>query len=111
MIVYEVLIEVDLDVEERLHKWLPGHIKEVLAQGRFVKASWWKAIGLPSGYDHPTFLVHYWAENTATVKQYLQGPAFMLRKRGQEAFGDSLRVLRRAMLTEEQTLVNEEKAG
>lgn len=94
-VIYEVNLRVDRKIKDAFHKWLTGHISEVLAIDGFESANWFEI-----DEKDPQFIswtVHYALRDMAALNSYLENHAARLRGPAKEKFGDQFQATRRTL--------------
>ncbi len=89
MIIYNVTLHIDQSIHEKWKTWIKEHIPQVLATGKFKKATFTKVLTNTndSGY---TYSIQYQAHSREALEEYYQKYAENLRQEGQQLFGDKM---------------------
>ncbi|MDQ2070849.1 DUF4286 family protein [Natronospira bacteriovora] len=95
-VIYEVTLEVAPRRIEDFDAWLPGHVRELLAQPGFFAARIQRDREKAADGWHRR-VVSYRLRNREALDDYLAGPAEALRADGVERFGKQMRASRRVL--------------
>lgn len=94
MIIYNVTVNIDDSVHDKWLLWMTEkHIPEVLATGKFVKATFVKVL-IVEEMGGSTYSTQYFAEDSKKVEAYLAEDAPKLRQEGISLFGDKMLAFR-----------------
>jgi len=94
MIIYNVTINIDDSVHDKWLLWMTEkHIPEVLATGKFVKATFVKVLVVEE-MGGSTFSTQYFAESHEKLESYYNEDAPQMREEGLKLFGDKMLAFR-----------------
>jgi hypothetical protein len=97
-IVYEVNVEVDVEVQAAYRAWLIDHIAEILALPGFTGARVFDVLEPPPAEGRVALCVQYALTDRAALEDYLRDHAPRLRADGVARFGERFRAHRRVLL-------------
>jgi hypothetical protein len=94
MIIYNVTINIDDSVHDQWLLWMTEkHIPEVLATGKFVKATLVKVL-IVEEMGGSTYSTQYFVENADKLAAYYEEDAPRMRAEGASLFGDKMLAFR-----------------
>lgn len=104
MVIYNVTTHVEASVEEAWLKWMKGkHLPDMLATKKFIRSKIFKIIN-QEDLGGVSYAVQYHCKNKTLLDQYIQEHATLLRKEGEEKFGNRILYFRtELLLIEEQS--------
>jgi len=85
MIIYNVTINIDESVHDEWLKWIKEHIPQVLATGKFDKATLTKVL-VEEDMGGITYSIQYSVKNKKTLESYYKEDADRLRQDGGKLF-------------------------
>jgi len=94
MIIYNVTINIDDSVHDQWLLWMTEkHIPEIVATGKFVKATLVKVL-IVEEMGGSTYSVQYFAESSQKLEAYYNEDAPRFREEGARLFGDKMLAFR-----------------
>lgn len=96
-VVYEVNVEVDVEIAAAYRAWLRAHIAEILALPGFVDARTFEVLDPAPTAGRIALCVQYRLTGTAALDAYLREHAPRLRADGVARFGERVRAQRRVL--------------
>ena len=94
-LVYEVNIDIEVELTKKFEAWLLPHIEEVLATGAFLRAHTFKRDGAHDGFSGYT--IQYFTRSEKALEQYLADRAPVLRRDAEILFGSHFKAFRRVL--------------
>ncbi len=94
MIIYNVTVNIDDSVHDKWLLWMTEkHIPEVLATGKFVKATFVKVL-IVEEMGGSTYSTQFFAESAEKLEAYYNEDAPRMRAEGADLFGDKMLAFR-----------------
>ena len=93
MIIYNVTANIDESIHEEWLKWIKEHIPQVLATGKFEKATLSKVL-VEEDMGGVTYSVQYKSYSRAALDAYYKEDAERLRNDGLKRFADKVLAFR-----------------
>ena len=93
MIIYNVTVNIDDSAHEQWLKWIKEHIPQVLATGKFQKATLTKVLVEEDLGGH-TYSVQYRSYSREALDAYYREDAEKMRKEGLKKFADKMLAFR-----------------
>jgi hypothetical protein len=94
MIIYNVTVNIDDSVHDQWLLWMTQkHIPEILATGKFIKATFVKVL-IVEEMGGATYSVQYFAESKAKLESYYTEDAPAFRQEGARLFADKMLAFR-----------------
>ena len=90
-IIYNVTINIDNSIHDEWLIWIKEHIPQVLATGKFEKATLTKVLSNDEGH---TYSVQYRSYSRAALDAYYKDDAEKLKTQGIKKFGDKMLTFR-----------------
>lgn len=97
--IYEVNVEVDLDIAGEYREWLGHHIEEIVERAGFESARLFTFDGANSGVRN--WVTQYVAKDHSIIANYLEKLAPEFRADGVKRFGEKFRASRRILVLTE----------
>ncbi|HEY0504735.1 MAG TPA: DUF4286 family protein [Lysobacter sp.] len=98
-VVYEVLLDVDADVEVAFREWLDDHVRQIVALPGFMDARLSRVDDPPALPGRLSLCVQYTLHDAAALDAYLRDHAPRMRADGQARFGGRFSAQRRVTST------------
>ena len=97
--IYEVNLELDIQIEEKFRQWLKPHIEEMLSFDGFLSAQWLSRNPEDEKNEKGVVLwtVQYSLKDRASYTKYINTHAPRMRKEGLDLFGGSFQASRRLL--------------
>ena len=105
MIIYNVTINIDESVHDEWLIWIKEHIPQVLATGKFDKATLTKVL-LEEDKDGHTYSVQYRSYSREALDAYYKEDAERLRTDGMKKFADKMLAFRTELQVVDEYTVN-----
>lgn len=105
MIIYNVTINIDDSVHQEWLKWIKEHIPQVLATGKFDKATLTKVL-VDEEMGGQTYSVQYRSYSREALDAYYQDDAERLRQDGMQRFADKMLAFRTELQIVDEYTVN-----
>ena len=105
MYIYNVTINIDESIHEEWLGWIKEHIPQVLATGKFEKATFTKVLVEEENGGH-TYSVQYWATSRNALDSYYEEDADRLRSDGHQRFADKMLAFRTELQIVDEYTVN-----
>jgi hypothetical protein len=95
VLIYEVTLEVDPEIEDRVFRWLEGHVAEMGDLEPIRDARLFRSVDAEVG--KAVFVAHYRMDSRRNYQDYLDRHAERMRADGIERFGGRIRPSRRLL--------------
>ncbi len=105
MIIYNVTINIDESVHDEWLKWIKEHIPQVLATGKFDKATLTKVL-VEEDMGGETYSVQYRSYSREALDAYYKEDAERLRADGMKKFADKMLAFRTELQIVDEYTVN-----
>jgi hypothetical protein len=101
MIEYEVNLEIDTAIYDEFKIWLADHIKELLSFNGFKKAHLYEEASISSNKkndkDRYKITIRYELDTLASLQDYFDNHASLMRKKTEEKFSGKFEASRRIL--------------
>jgi len=95
MVIYEVNLQVDMEIAEVYAAWLREHVQEMLAIDGFEGATWYEVETDDEVRLH--WCLHYRLKDRVALQAYFDGPAERMRDDGLKRFAGRFDASRRIL--------------
>ena len=92
MVIYEVNIQINVDIQNRFSSWLRSHAKQMLEFDGFKKYNIYK-----NEKEYLSFSVHYHVESIIYLENYIRNHSDGMRLKGKKEFENKMTINRRIL--------------
>lgn len=105
MIIYNVTVNIEESIHEQWLIWIKEHIPQVLATGKFDKATLTKVL-VEENMDEVTYSIQYRSYSREALDAYYREDAEKLRADGMKKFADKMLAFRTELQIIDEYTVN-----